>query len=1200
MYLKSLELHGFKSFPEKTVLNFNDGATVIVGPNGSGKSNITDAMRWVLGELSSKNIRGSKMEDVIFVGADGRRPMTFAEVSVTFDDSEEPRKLNSPYTEITVTRRYYRGGESEYYINRKPVRLKDINELFMNTGIGRDGYSIIGQGRIAEIISKKNEDRRAIFEETAGISKYRYRKHESEKKLAETESNMTRVRDILIELEARVGPLERAAQKARRYMELFAVKKEADVSLFLWDMAKKREETTALEEALDISKNELEMIEDTERQLDQSGQRLYEASDDNKAAESKLYGEIKSKRDTLHALENEYKLLENNAVHGRERADRDEADAETFKKSAMAEEETRDKFKADVAEAESKLAAFVKDIETLQTERENLRIRRNEAEDKLEELLAVKRELEAQRSDIEVRLGVIESSDKEQKDRGGNLADEIEGYRRESKETETARDNAADSIAEYEEQVSICEADIARLTEEIRSADSAYAETSRRLTTASSECEGLRGRIAALKRIEEHFEGYYNSVKFVMGQAGQTLSGIHAPISQLIRTDAEHAVAIEIAMGTGLQNIVVDDENASKAAMAALKKAGAGRATFSPITTMKGQGRTRELEAASAAQGFVGFADELVRCDEKYRGIISYYLGRIAVFDNIDNATVAARRSGWKIRTVTLDGQQTNTGGSFTGGSVKQGGSFLTRAGQIEKLESELAAAEKKLNTVNAELDSLKSKRDSASSDMSSAEEKCSLLRALMRSEQATLGEAEAKLGVTLSIIEKLERDAENLGESERQRVEERGRLEGERNTLSEKISGIDAERDEVNSGKNDCDTDMEEISERINGLMISSAETRRDIEAARASMEACQSRADEARAKADEYSASAKKLRTDADIAEKLVADKKDLAAKMADEITEMEERRAGLELGGQDYEKKIRELQAKTREIATKKETVYKAHTKNENRYEQLCEQIEKMTTRLKDEYDLTVSEAAELDLPKVTDANRSEVAKTLSETKDQIKALGQVNVDSIDEYAEVKQRYDHVKTQMDDLEASKAELFGIISTIEEEMKRMFVDAFEKINKNFGEVFRELFGGGSAELSLTDPEDVLNCGIEISAAPPGKMIKNLSLLSGGEQAFIAIALLFALIKVNPSPFCIFDEIEAALDEVNVTRVAKYISRVSRELQIIMITHRRGTMEIADTLYGVTMPMQGVSKVFTLDMGSVARNEFIKDHLNS
>ena len=1200
MYLKSLELHGFKSFPEKTVLNFGAGATVIVGPNGSGKSNITDAMRWVLGELSTKNIRGSKMEDVIFVGADGRRPMSFAEVSVTFDDSEEPRKLNSPYTEITVTRRYYRSGDSEYYINRKPVRLRDINELFMNTGIGRDGYSIIGQGRIAEIISKKNEDRRSIFEETAGISKYRYRKHESEKKLSETEANMLRVRDILTELESRVGPMEKAAQKARRFLELFAVKKEADVSLFLWDMAKKRDESARLAEAIALSTHELEMIEDTESQLDAMSERLFAASEDNKAAESKLYGEIKAKRNLLHALENEYKLLENNAGHGRDTALKDEAASVMYKETVASEEENCERFITAAQTAEKKLGEIEAEIGVLADERDVLREKRAAAETALETALAEQRQLEAARADIDVRLGVIENSGIEDQGRSGDIAGELEGYRKEALRAEENRDNAADSIASFEKEINEAEGECARLRSEIATLDSEIENTLRKSAAASSECEGLRSRIAALKRIEEHFEGYQSSVRFVMGQAGKTLSGIHGPISQLIKAEPEHATAIEIAMGGGLQNIIVDDENASKAAMAALKRAGAGRATFSPITTMKASTRSRELEAASKDAGFVGFADELVRCDDRYRGIVSYYLGRTAVFDNIDNATVAAKRSGWKIRTVTLDGQQTNSGGSFTGGSVKQGSGFLTRAGQIDKLEGELRSAEKKYETVQNEVDELREKRGACASDMAAYDEKCALMRALMRSEQAAFDEAEAKLGVTLSLIEKLEKDAESLGESEKQRAEERAGLERERIALTEKIDDIAQKRLETDSQKYDCDTRMEQIAESVNGLMISAAETRRDIEAANASLEDSRARMEDARSRSEEYAASAEKLRADADMAEKIASEKKSEASAVERDIADMEEKRASLETGGLDYEKKIRELQSRTREVASKKELVYKAHSKNENRYEGLTSDIEKMTTRLWDEYELTVTAAAELGYPEVTEENRAEIAATLNETKNQIKALGQVNVDAIEEYAELKERYDHVKTQMDDLEKSKDELFGIISAIEEEMKRMFVEAFHKINKNFGEVFRELFGGGSAELSLTDPEDVLNCGIEISAAPPGKMIKNLSLLSGGEQAFIAIALLFALIKVNPSPFCIFDEIEAALDEVNVTRVANYMHRVAAELQIIMITHRRGTMEIADTLYGVTMPSHGISKVFTLDVGSVSRQEFMKEHLDS
>lgn len=1200
MYLKSLELHGFKSFPEKTVLNFNDGATVIVGPNGSGKSNITDAMRWVLGELSTKNIRGSKMEDVIFVGADGRRPMSFAEVSVTFDDSEEPRKLNSPYTEITVTRRYYRSGDSEYYINRKPVRLRDINELFMNTGIGRDGYSIIGQGRIAEIISKKNEDRRSIFEETAGISKYRYRKHESERKLSETEANMLRVRDILSELEGRVGPMEKAAQKARKYIELFAVKKEADVSLFLWDMAKKRDESSKLSEALALSSHELEMIEDTESQLDAMSERLFEASEDNKAAETKLYGEIKTKRDILHKLENEYRLLENNAEHGRENADRDEINARVYGETAAAEKENCERFRSAKTEAEEKLSALEGDISKLTHEKENLREARNASEVSLEETLAEQKSLEALMADVEVRLGVLDNSEREQKDRSGSVFDEIEGYKKVAESTAEVRDNAAESIAAYEAEIEKNESLISEKKAEILKLDSEADRVGRKLTAVSSECEGLRSRIAALKRIEEHFEGYQNSVRYVMGQAGKTLGGIHGPLSQLIRTAPEHATAVEIALGAGIQNIVVDDEASAKAAIAALKKAGAGRATFCPLTSVKGQGRTRELEGAANDIGFVGYGDELVRCDEKYRGVVSYQLGRVAVFDNIDNASAAARKSGWKIRAITLDGQQINSGGSFTGGSLRQGSGILTRAGQIEALEGELSEAEKKRQNIDGELGLLKKQRESISGQMSEFEERGSLLHALMRSEQSTHDEAEAKLGVTLSLIEKLQKDADSLGESERQREEERGKLVAERKSLADKIDAVASKRLELDSEKYSCDSRMEELSEKINGLMISVAETRRDIEAAVASIEDCIARVKDAAEKSAEYAASAENRRTEARNAIELAEQKKSEAAALESEISDMEERRAGLESGGLDYEKKIKELQSRTREIASKKELVYKAHTKNENRHEQLSSEIDKMTSRLWDEYELTVSAAAALDYPPVTEENRSTVAQTLNETKSQIKALGQVNVDAIEEYAALKERYDHVKTQMDDLEASKAELFGIISSIEEEMKRMFVEAFEKINKNFGEVFTELFGGGSAELSLTDPEDVLNCGIEISAAPPGKMIKNLSLLSGGEQAFIAIALLFALIKVNPSPFCIFDEIEAALDEVNVTRVANYMKRVSKDLQIIMITHRRGTMEIADTLYGVTMPSHGISKVFTLDVGSVARKDFIEEHLEA
>lgn len=1198
MYLKSLELHGFKSFPEKTVLNFGAGATVIVGPNGSGKSNITDAMRWVLGELSTKNIRGSKMEDVIFVGADGRRPMSFAEVSVTFDDSEKPRKLNSPYEEITVTRRYYRSGDSEYFINRKQVRLRDINELFMNTGIGRDGYSIIGQGRIAEIISKKNEDRRSIFEETAGITKYRYRKHESERRLGETEANMLRVRDILSELEDRLGPMQRAAEKARRYIELFAVKKEADVSLWLYDMERRRADAEKLSEALAISSHELEMIEDTESQLDAMSERLFEASEENKAAETKLYGEIREKRELLHRLENEYRLLENNAEHGRALAERDIENAEKY--AAVCAEETKNSetLAAQVSDIEQTITGVDAEIAERTAAREGYLRDRREKDEAIEKALGILREHEAALSDIDVRLGVLESSGEEQKNRSGSLGDEIAGYESDAARLAEERDRAAESVDAYEENIKSTEESAAELQKNAAALEREAGELREKQSKLSSDIGGCESRIAALRRIEEHFEGYQNSVRFVMNKAGGELRGICGPLSQLIKTDPDYAVAIEIALGAGLQNIVVEDERAAKDAIAALKRAGAGRATFCPITSVKGQSRTRELEGASRAAGFVGFADELVRCDERYRGVVSFQLGRTAVFRDIDAATDAAKSSGWRIRAVTLDGQQINAGGSFTGGSVRQGSGMLTRASEIEKLERTQAELAEKKQKLSSKLSETLAERERVMREIADADEKCTLIRALMRSEQATLDEAEAKLGVTQSLIEKLRSDAENMGESERARAEEMQILAESRAELLQKIETVKLERQELSSAKFEADSAAEDEAERIGELNIRAAELRRDLEFAKTNLAETAARAAAAAQSETDARETAARRESDAVSAEGLVAEKKNAAAALTEELASMEERRAGLETNGFDFERKIKEHQAKTREVASKKELVYRAHTKNENRYEQITTEIDKMTSRLWDEYELTSATAAELGYPQVTDEGRAETKRILDESKNAIRALGQVNVDAIEEYAEVKERYEGVKLQMDDLEKSKSDLEEIIASVEEEMRRVFVEAFEKINRYFGEVFRELFGGGSAELSLTDPEDVLNCGIEISAAPPGKMIKNLSLLSGGEQAFIAIALLFALIRVNPSPFCIFDEIEAALDEVNVARVARYMTRVSKDIQVIMITHRRGTMEIADTLYGVTMPSHGISKVFTLDVDSVGNREFAEKNL--
>lgn len=1201
VYLKTLELHGFKSFPEKTVLHFNPGSTIIVGPNGSGKSNVTDAMRWVLGELSSKNIRGTKMEDVIFVGADGHRPMSFAEVSVTFDDSEEPRKLNCPYEEVTVTRRYYRAGESEYFINRKPCRLKDINELFMNTGIGREGYSIVGQGKIAEIISKKSDDRRGIFEETAGITKYRYKKNEAQKKLNETDENMTRILDIFSEIESRVGPLEKEAQKARKYLELYDEKKRLDVSLWLLDIEKIRADVDKVSADCRHSAHDLEMAEDDETQLETKYERLFEISQENKQESAKLYENIKRITEEIHRAENSYRLLENDIAHAETRisASRDAAEktGEAVEKELQYEAQQRARLAENIAQTD----ALLSETDSLRQEKTEISEKVADLENKLEEMLKCQRGQENEIADMTVRLEVLRASISDQSEREVTVRADVAKYEAKLREITEEAGSCAASVAIYEaalkksdDAVSECDRQLLSLSDKIevlRRNHSGYV----------SQAEGLAGRINALKRMQEHFDGYNNSVKFVMTRSSEgRLGGIHGPVSSLIRVNEEYIVALETAFGAALQNIVVDDESAAKSAIKALKDAGAGRATFYPLSSIKGQDKTRELTEAARYPGFVGYANELLSCDEKYSDIISSIIGRIAVFDNIDNASDVARRCGWKIRIVTLDGQQINMGGSFTGGSVRRDSGMLTRGAQIEKLISEKNGIDEKVKAAEAELKKYTDKSAELTSYRRKEDEKAKLSESLLRGERAQLDELEANRGVTENLLVQLKDDMEKLRDVGRRGGEDAACLEDELAALREKAEKTADRRSEVALEKGMLEDKSDELTVKINDAQIHLASLMRDAENINEMINASVERSSNLRSDANGYALAAEDLIAGVEETKHKIVEKKEEAKSLSVKLSEAETVRIKLEENSGEYDKKLNEIRLQIKEVSAKKELLFRAHTANESKLERLNAEVDKMTTRLWDEYELTHSAAIALGYPAVSAENRASNAARLAELKSAVKSLGHVNVGAIEEYTALNERYEQMKKQIDDLTASKNELEKIVNSIEEEMKRMFADAFEKINKYFGETFKELFGGGNAHLTLTDPENILTSGIEINAAPPGKMIKNLNLLSGGEQAFVAIALIFALIRVNPSPFCIFDEIEAALDEVNVTRVANYVRRFSKELQIIMITHRRGMMETADTLYGVTMPRRGISKVFTLDVNAVAEkradvDEFLK-----
>lgn len=1196
MYLKSLELQGFKSFPDKTKLSFEKGATVIVGPNGSGKSNISDAMRWVLGEISSKSIRGTKMEDIIFGGADSRKPMGFAEVSVTFDnEGDEGGHLDSPYDEVTVTRRYYRAGDSEYFINRKPVRLKDIYELFMNTGIGRDGYSIIGQGKIAEIISQKSDERRSIFEDASGIAKYRHRKSEAERKLSATEDNMLRINDILSELEGRVEPLEKESAKAKKYLELYENKKKADVELWIFDTEKLRTDLENAERSFKISELELQNAEDSIRALEVQDSKLFEAAQSNKMESEELLGKISEQTKLSHDLDSEYRLCENDTEHLRMLAKTSAENITVLEKNIESENESKKSRRVHISELE-------KALDETKKQYEETTARQNEASDSAEKLefdiakaLDDIKQLESERVDVKVRRSILENAKDTDKDKNESIASEIEDYRRKSEELKKKCENAEKSVRKYLDEIDKIDAEESEAEKKGASLAARRRDESEILGRLRVKSDSLAQRIENLRRMEEHFEGYNNSVRFVMKQyeSGNIRSGkIYGPLSKLISVDGKFVTAIETSLGANLQNIVVENEDTAKAAIYSLKNAGAGRATFYPLTSMKASPATQEVRDAAAFRGYIGTADSLVKHDPRFKDIVSSLLGRTVVFDNIENASDMAKSLKYRVRTVTLDGQQINQGGSFTGGSAKRDSGILSRGSEIESLSAELKIARADTEKASARLAETNRALKISEDAIASLAERRKLIQTMMNAENSEYDKLNANLSANESLINKLAIDIETLSEAKRRYDEDIAKLISQENNLTKRINEISDYRNEKEAEKNEFFDRKSELSDKLTSLYISISGIGKDIETEKvllatsddrinsinAEIESAKTKIKEYEAKIDEYSAKKVENRKRAEEVEKL--------------LESLDSGRSAKEESGFEFEKKIAEIRRKLKDKNAEKELVFRNHASDESKLEKLKEERDKLAAKLWDEYELTKSGAEELGYPKITAEERSEVYKKQTEYKNKLRALGSVNVGAIDEYAEVKTRYDYMTGQINDLKNAKTELLDVIGKLEKEMKTAFVSAFNAINEKFNTTFSELFGGGSAELLLTDEENVLISGIEIKAAPPGKIIKSLMQLSGGEQAFVAIALFFAILQVNPTPFCILDEIEAALDEVNVARFGEYIKRYSGGTQFILITHRRGTMEVADKLYGVTMPEHGISKVLALNVSEIKKTE--------
>ena len=1207
MYLKSIEMQGFKSFPDKTKLvfdssseDFGTGVTVIVGPNGSGKSNIADAMRWVLGEISSKTLRGTKMEDVIFGGADSRKPMGYAEVSVTFDNTVGTR-LECPYDEVTVTRRYFRAGESEYYINRRAVRLRDIYELFLNTGIGRDGYSIIGQGRIADMVSKKSEERRDIFEDASGIAKFRHKKSEAERKLKQTEDNMVRINDVFAEVAAQVGPLEKESEKAKKALELMEIKKKVDVSLWLFDTEKYRADISAAEEALRRSEFDLKNAEDSMQSLDARNAKLYEASQNGKIAHSQLLNLIKEQTSEVFRLDSEFRVNDTTIKHTDELIETAKQSAASAKNNLAEEMIKSDAHREKISALETTLSEAHDKAESIEDSIFDEKCNIDRLDKAIDTAFADIKSAEEAAVDIKVRISVLENSRESGSDRNADILGDIERYGEESAKLEKAIASKQKTVDEYSDAIAEIDGENETLDRQLTDLNSDLGEKYEEINNKKLRLESILQRIKTMKAMEEQFEGYNNSVRFVMNsysagkitdRNGAPCGKIFGPLSKVITVDTKYVTAVETALGMNLQNIVVEDEETAKAAMFALKRGEAGRATFFPLTSMRPQTETPEMRDARGFAGYIGRADELCVSEDKFRNVISSLLGRTLVFDSIDNATVMAKRLNYKVRVVTLDGQQINAGGSFTGGSVKQGGGILSRADEIKRLKSESEELEKKLKKLQDEAAELKEKLTDLTDRRTDLADRKDLINVLKNTEMQGLEKLTGQYESNKSLLEKLNADYEQIVRMSERYEDDLAALKREEESQNKRVEEFTAVRLAKHNEKVDAEDRLKALEDEKTANVIRISEIQKDIETAKALLEVSLERIrvceEDMRAANDRIES----YRAQIDNLTVAQTENRKKYTECQSELDMLNAKRAEVEEGNLEFEKKLNEINTMMRDKMAEKELIFRVHTTNQAKLEGLQDKYDKVAGKLWDDYELTRADAVALNYPAVTAENRPEYAKTQIECQNKLRHIGSVDLDAVNKYKELKARYDYMSEQIKDLEKSKEELIGIITKLEKEMKTAFVTAFDQINENFGKTFSELFGGGSAEIYLTDPENVLESGIEIKAAPPGKIIKNLMQLSGGEQAFIGVALFFATLKVNPTPFCILDEIEAALDEVNVERLAQYIKRYSDGTQFIMITHRRGTMAAATRLYGVTMPERGISKILTLDVKDVEKKK--------
>jgi len=1181
MYLKRLEMQGFKSFADKTELDFMPGITTVIGPNGSGKSNISDSIRWVLGEQSIKSLRGNKSEDIIFAGTQNRKSLGFAEVSIVIDNTDG--KLPIEFGEVVVTRRIFRNGESGYFINKTPCRLKDVTELFMDTGIGKDGYSIIGQGKIDEILSNKSEERRNIFEEAAGIVKYRARKIESEKKLEQTKLNLLRINDILSEIEVNIGPLKAQSEKAKKYLSLREELKSIEIGLFLYNIDIYKEKIEELIKDIEIIKSQqtdeesrLSVLQNLKENLKKELEEII-----TKIEQTQNLGfESEKKIEQITSEINVANERISNNTQNYERFIKEIEELEKRNNEIQEEKENRVQKKDNLAANKEK---FVKELEEKEAKLEELNNKLTEEEKQIEDK---KRQVE-QNTEFKYQyredISTTEVNNQNLERRNKTIKDETSDTISKLDEKRMLKSDLLKTFNEKEIKRNECKKRLEEINTKKEHATSKIKEYDEKINQLTSELRIKDSKQKFLIEMEKEKEGYSRAVKSILLECekdSKLNKGVKGVLANLISVPDEYKTAIEIVLGSTLQNIVTETEEDAKKLIEYLRKDNLGRASFLPIASVKGK-KVDKL-VTNGLQGVIGIAANLIETDKKYEGIIQNLLGRTVVVQDMDTAIILARQNSYGFKIVTIKGDVINPSGAISGGSVAQKTtSIIGRTTQIKQLEKEIEKLNSKIYNIQKEKEEYENSIENILEEVAGIEQTSQEIeieyateKQRIESVEESISNLEVKLNSLKVEAEEIEKSIE-LNKNKKSELEQKiVELDSKTNALNAEVQSFAEKNKENQKYIDDLNFDITNLKISVSSFDESSNSLEEILTRIETELQNNVKNIENKKNQNEQILLENEKLNKDiVDAQEKIIQIRQEVSSS-SETIENLRKTKSDKNASIEKAEKDIEEQYSIIEEIKNQA-------NKLEVKKSKMDVELEQIINKMWEDYEITPNNAVEYKKPH----NVQETTKQVKELRDEIKDLGSINIDSIEEYKQTKERYDFMCEQRLDLENASNKLKKVIQDMTKIMKDQFSKQFSIINKNFGEVFKELFGGGKAELKLTDEEDILNCGIEIEVQPPGKKLQNMSLLSGGERAFTAIALLFAILKINPAPFCVLDEIEAALDDVNVYRFADYLKNFTNDTQFLVITHRKGTMEAADTVYGITMEESGISKLLSMKL---------------